>query len=215
MKMPPLTLEQVKNVCINAKATAPGLDHWDPRDFANFSDNAFGMITMMFNTIEDGASWPAELLKARAAFMSKDAEKYDNPLNYRVLTLLPVAYRRYATARLHSIKAWVASWDLPQICAGGIAKGAQDGWYRTAVQIENICLKGRWHTGGAIDIRKCFDQMPRTQLYALAKKAGMPQKLLETYMQFQEKITTYNTVQGGLGIPYKKSAVYPKETPYL
>ena len=77
------------------------------------------MLALMFNTIEAGAKWPCDLKVARAAFMSKGAGKYDDPLNYRVLTILPVPYRRWATARLYTMRPWISKWDLPQICAGG------------------------------------------------------------------------------------------------
>ena len=171
------------------------------------------MLALMFNTIEAGAKWPKDLKVARAAFMSKGAGKYDDPLNHRVLTILPVPYRRWAIARLYTLKPWISNWDFPQVCAGGIGKGAQDGWYRTATQLEHHELNDRWYTGGAIDIRKCFDQMPRTQLYTLAKKTGMPQQVLQTYMQYQEELKTYNTVQGGLGQPYSKRCGIPQGDP--
>ena len=37
---------------------------------------------------------------------------------------------------------------------GGIGKGAQDGWYRTAAILENWSINDIKYSGGAVDIRK-------------------------------------------------------------
>ena len=126
----------------------------------------------MFNTIEDGARWPKGNSKARTAFLSKMFGNNEDPMSYRSLTILSVPYRKWATARLETLKPWIQTWDTTEICAGGIGKGAQDGWYRTAAILENWSINDIKYSGGAVDIRKCFDLIPRPILYALANKNG-------------------------------------------
>ena len=54
----------------------------------------------MLNEIEKGTmQWPKPTLTARAAFMAKDPTKLEDALKYRVLTVLPVVYRKWASLR--------------------------------------------------------------------------------------------------------------------
>ena len=204
MPIRPLTVDDVATACQKANRIAAGLDHFAPEDFSRFSQKAYAHLAVLYNTIEDGANWPKDSYLARAAFLSKSHDQTDDPLAYRALTILNVLYRKWATARLATLRAWVATWDQKEICAGGIGKGGEDGWYRTAAMLENWEVNGTWYSGGAIDIRKCFDQIPRPVLYGLARKAGMPRKVLVAYLHFQEHLKSYNTIPGGLGEPYKK-----------
>ena len=53
----------------------------------------------------------------------------------------------------------------------------------------------------------------RPLIYMLARRAGMPEKVLDAYMRFQEGLATYNTVVGGLGDPYGKMCGLPQGDP--
>ena len=185
--LPRLTMQQRKDACINAGPTAAGLDHWKPTEFGQFSDNAYAMVALLFNTIEEGAKWPKDITLARSAFMSKSSDTYEDLLNYRVLTILPVPYRRWATASLHSLKPWIDDWDMPEIFAGGIGKGAQDGWYSTAAQLENFQLHKVWYAGGAVDIRKCVDQMPRSVIYSVGRHLPTSTQYREVWVMHTKK----------------------------
>ena len=92
----------------------------------------------------------------------------------------------------------------------GSEKGAEDGWYRTATLVDTLEINGTMYSGGPIDIRKCFDQVPRPVLYALARKAWMSEQVLTTYLNFQEHLRTYNTIPCGLREPFKRRCGIPQ-----
>ena len=106
------------------KNTAAGLDHWEPEEFGQFSNKVYEVLAVMFNAIEQCATCPDDMQHARAAFLSKDASKMDDPLNYRVRTILPVPYRRWATARLRTLKPWIAQWDMKEMCTGWLVQNS-------------------------------------------------------------------------------------------
>ena len=62
-------------------------------------------------------------------------------------------------------------------------------------------------------VSKFFDQIIRGLLYELARKAGMPEKVVGAYERFQEELTTMNTIMGGVGQPYKKPCGIPQGDP--
>ena len=109
-----------------ANNSAAGLDNFSPEDFKLLSDLTCDWLAYMLNAIEAGADWPDDLQSAKAAFLSKDPAKLDDPLEYRVLLILPVLYRRWASSRLKGLKPWMRKWQLETMFAGIEGFGAED-----------------------------------------------------------------------------------------
>ena len=93
---------------------------------------------------------------------------------YRVLLILPAIYRKWAATRLHDLYPWVQTWANSHMFAGIPGLGAADGWFATAIHLEHLTTSHTAYMGGAVDIMKCFDQIHRGLLYALALEAGIP-----------------------------------------
>ena len=106
------------------------------------------------------------------------------PLAYRILLVLPTVYRKWASARLAAMEDWIGTWATPEMFAGIKGKGAQDGWYDTAIAFELANAHGLPVTGAAADIHKCFDQIQRQVVYKTAEMAGMPKGILHAYKAF-------------------------------
>ena len=62
--------------------------------------------------------------------------------------------------------------------------GADEGWYLTQIVFESMRLHGKEMTADSIDVYKCFNQINRKLIYRLAKEAGMPRQVLDTYFQY-------------------------------
>ena len=116
--------------------------------------------------------------------------------------------------RHKNIKNWIAEWDHPQICAGCLHKGAEDGWWRTSLYLEVLKARKVKFTVGAVDIRKAFDQMPREIIYGILEKAGMPVQLLAAYKDFLEGLELHNSIGDGLGCAYKQKTGIPQGDPF-
>eukprot|EP00969_Alexandrium_andersonii_P322375 14243950-Alexandrium_andersonii.AAC.1 len=54
-------------------ATSPGPDGWMPAELKYLPAGAFGLLAALYNAVEEGASWPKEVLKARAVALPKTA----------------------------------------------------------------------------------------------------------------------------------------------
>ena len=83
--------------------------------------------------------WPKPVLTARAAFMAKDPTKLEDALKYRVLTLLLVVYRKWASLRLKNLEAWVEEWEVEELYT--VKGGAQAAWWVTALELEHLNCK--------------------------------------------------------------------------
>ena len=76
------------------KKSVGGLEGFSPSEFSILSDLTYQWLARMLNRIEAGAPWPTPLLHAKAVFLSKDVNKLEDPMAYRVLLILPTVYRR-------------------------------------------------------------------------------------------------------------------------
>ena len=114
--------------------------------------------------------------------------------------MLLAVYRLWSKTRLRHLHPWIDSWALPEMFAGVQGRGVQDASYQTAVEMdEAFVVHGECVTVGAMDIRRCFDQIIRQVVYKVAELAGMPTRVLESYKRYQESLRIRNTVAGVLG----------------
>ena len=95
-------------------------------------------------------------------------------MSYRIMKITSTFYRVYGTVRSKDLEDWTSKWALKNMFAGIPGAGAEEGWYLTQLAIETNRLLGIEVSAGSIDVFKCFDQLSRKLIYALAKEAGMP-----------------------------------------
>ena len=204
----PELLDEIRH----AKPTIGGLDGWTPHELGIISAKAAQLLADLLNAIEKGASWPLPLLQARAAFLAKGTDVED-PLDYRVLSILSPIYRRWASLRLQHLKGWINTWNLEEFYAGTGSNGAEDAWYQTGLAHEAARLQGQDITGGTADIWKCFDQVCREFVYLLLKIGGFPSRILHAYSSFHEGCVFYNSLAGSLGMPHRHPNGIPQGCP--
>ena len=161
--------------------------------------SAFQLLADFLNRIEKEGRWPTNLAIAKAAFLHKDDPVNAGPLDLRILLMVPSLNRRWASARLLAIDRWIKSWATSDMFAGLPGQGAQDAWYSTSILTEYLSCTGQQFSGGAADIYKCFDQIKRGIVYKRMKGAGIPEGILQGYINFQEALQVRNAVAGGLG----------------
>ena len=200
-------------VCTSSKKTAAGLDNWEPAELGMLSLTTFDWLAKLLNMVEDGRPWPDGLQHSKAAYLSKDQNRTDDPLAYRVLMILPASYRRWGTLRLKHLQPWTEKWGLPEMYAGVGSQGAEDAWYALAIHIGHLNLLDEDYTGGTVDIAKCFDQINRELVEQLAIRAGMPRGILSAYMRFQEALLVHNSVAGGIGQGFLRRTGIPQGCP--
>ena len=106
--------------------------------------------------------------------------------------------------RLADLEPWIKEWQLPEMYAGVPGVGAEEAWWTTAIDFEDLQCRGLHFTGGAVDIYKCFDQVVRSLVYAVARAAGMPARILTAYAAYHENLHIHNSISGGLGQAYAR-----------
>ena len=205
--------EAFRHTCVRASNSAGGLDGWDPIDFKLISPLGFSFLVDILNTIERGAPWPNGVKEGRLAFLAKDPSETEEPLSYRPLLVLPHLYRRWAAHRLQCLPSWIQTWSNDSMYAGIPDRGAEDAWWLSSVSMETWQAKGIPFSGSSADIAKCFDQLIRPLVYAVARTAGMPSRVLLPYQRYMEELTVRNSISGSLGKPYVRRCGIPQGCP--
>ena len=143
------------------------------------------------------------MTKARAVFLSKDPNDTTNPLAQRIQKITSAIYREWAGVRTRNLEDWIETWDHKSINSGMPGKGAMDGWYYTAFYNELSTVSNNRVSGGSIDIYKCFDQLNKPLIYKLAKKAGMPLKIVDACYRIIDNPESSYQISRHLGNPEK------------
>ena len=66
-------------------------------------------LLVLFALVENGAPWPTSLRQGKAVFIAKPGTSWEDPLTFRILLILPYAYRCWAKMRLRHLAPWIQS----------------------------------------------------------------------------------------------------------
>ena len=117
----------------------------------------------------------------KAFFLSKVQGFTTDPMDCRVLLILPRLYRRWAGLRLCDLESWVREWQLPEMYAGVPGGGAEMAWWQASLLREDAFHDQRDVIAGALDIYKCFDQIVPLLVEVTLSLAGCPWQVLGPY----------------------------------
>ena len=97
--MPRLTGEMLAEVVRRKGPTAGSLDGWGWREFKALPVSLFDGLARNLSRVEDLVVWPEGLLDANIAMIPK-SDGDATPLDPRPLSVLPIAYRIWASDRM-------------------------------------------------------------------------------------------------------------------
>ena len=107
VSLPRLSGEMLAEVVHRMGATAGSLDGWGWREFKAFPVSSFGGLARIFSKVEDTGVWPEGLVDAHIAMIPK-TDGDATLLGQRPLSVLPIAYRIWASVRMLQLGDWVS-----------------------------------------------------------------------------------------------------------
>ena len=111
VSLPCLTGQMLADVVQRKSATAGSLDGWGWREFKVLPVSWYDGLARILTKVEDTGVWPDGLLDAYIAMIPK-TDGDATPLGQRPLSVLPVVYRVWASARMCQLESWFKSWCL-------------------------------------------------------------------------------------------------------
>ena len=91
----------------------------------------------ILSKVEDLGVWPDRLLDAYTAMIPK-TDGDATPLGQRPLSVLPIVYRIWASARMGQLDGWFKSWVPESVFSAGGGRISVEAWYTSALDIEEV-----------------------------------------------------------------------------
>ena len=173
--LPRLTGQMLYDVVHRKSATAGSLDGWGWKELKVLPVSWFDQLARIQTKVEDLGVWPDGLLDAYIAMIPK-TDGDATPLGQRPLSVLPVVYRIWTSARMVQLEGWFKSWVPDSVFSAGGGRGSVEAWYTSAFDIEEVL-------SGSVDshvhlfvagVIKSFDTVDRGVLDAVLSSLGLP-----------------------------------------
>ena len=136
-ELPRLTGQMLSNVVHRKGATAGSLDGWGWRELKVFPVSWFDELARTLSKVQDVGVWPDGLLDAYITMIPK-ADGDATPLGQRPLSVLPIGYRIWASARMGQLGGWFRTWVLDSVFSAGSGRGSVEAWYTSSLDIEEV-----------------------------------------------------------------------------
>ena len=135
--LPRLTGQMLADVVLRKGVSAGSLDGWGWREFKVLPVSWFDELARILTKVEDLGVWPDGLLDAYITMIPK-TDGDATPLGQRPLSVLPVVYRIWASARMGQLEGWFKSWVPDSVFSAGGGRGSVEAWYTSALDIEEV-----------------------------------------------------------------------------
>ena len=208
--LPRLTGQMPADVVLRKSATAGSLDRGGWREIKVLPVSWFDELARILAKVEDTVVWPDGLLDAYIAMIPK-SDGDATFLGQRPLSVLPVVYRIWASARMVQLEGWFKSWVPDSVFSAGGGRGSVEAWYATALDIEDVL------TGAAdshvhlfvADAIKSFDTVDRRVLDCVLSSLGLLAWFRHAYFEYHLHVRLRFKLAAGLGEPWTRDEGCP------
>ena len=122
----------------------------------------YDVLARILTKVENTGVWPDGLLDAYITMFPKN-DGDATSLGQRPLSVLPVVYRIWASARMVQLEGWFKSWVPDSVFSAGGGRGSVEAWYTSSLDIEEV-LAGATDSHVHLfvaDVIKSFDTVDR------------------------------------------------------
>ena len=198
--MPTLTGDVLFEVVRKKSATAGSLDGWGWRELKVLPVAWFHGLAKILSRVEELGVWPDGLLDSYIAMILK-VDGDATPLGQRPLSVLPVVYRIWASARMVQLEPWFRSWVPPCVFSAGGWRSSVEAWFTTAIDIEEV-LSGVVQGDVLVfvaDVIKSFDTVDRGILDRVLSSLGLPGWFRHAYFEKHSLVRLRFKLAAGFG----------------
>ena len=135
--LPRLTGQVLAEVVQRKGVTAGSLDGWGWRELKVLPVSWYDGLARILTAVENTGVWPDGLLDAYIAMIPK-TDGDATLLGQRPLSVLPVLYRVWASARMGHLDGWFKSWVPASVFSAGGGCGSVEAWYTSSLDIEEV-----------------------------------------------------------------------------
>ena len=210
-----LTGQMLADVVQRKGATAGSLDGWGWRELEVLPVSWYDELARILTKVEDLRVWPEGLLDAYIAMIHK-TDGDATPLGQRPLSVLPIVYRVWASARMVQLEDWFKSWVPGSVFSAGGGRGSVVvAWYTSALDIEEVltgATDSHLHLFVA-DVIKSFGTVDRSILDRVLSSLGLPCWFRHAYFEYHAHVRLRFKLASGFGEPWTRDGGIPQGCP--
>ena len=94
-------------------------------------------LARILSKVEENGAWSEGLLDAYIALIP-ETDGDATFLGQRPLSVLPIVYRIWASARVGQLDGWFKSWVPDSVFSAGGGRGSVEAWYTSSLDIEEV-----------------------------------------------------------------------------
>ena len=192
---------------------ARGPDGWALQDLRSMPPSRVEQLLTFLALVESQhGTWPQQLVTGFVCLLNKHNGRTDTEA-YRPICLYSIVYRTWSGIRARQLLRCLRHY-LPEDQLGFVpGMSATSLWYAVQCEIE-LCCQGQIPLMGySTDIQKCFNNLPRLPLLALAAHVGVPWTVLRPWTNFLQRTERRIIVQGCVGHAIHSDRGFPEGCP--
>ena len=151
ISLPHLTGEMLAGVVRRKGATAGSLDGWGWRELKVLPVAWYDGLVRILSKVEDTGVWPDGLLDAYIA-MIPETDGDATTLGQRLLSVLPIVYRIWASARMGQLDGWFQSWVPQSVFSAGGGRSSVEAWYTFALDEYHAHVRFRFNLAAGLGV---------------------------------------------------------------
>eukprot|EP00438_Fugacium_kawagutii_P007572 Skav230249 [mRNA] locus=scaffold1266:50096:54652:- [translate_table: standard] len=164
----------------------------------------------LFRIAETDAKWPGKFGVARVVLLTKPDGQPNDAMGLRPITILSTIYRQWSSFRSQQVFEFLGSQLPPQI--GNIAKHISSdmlaAWF--ADTLENSQFYKAKLCGLVIDLKKCYNLIPRYPLAKLMIHMGIPEPYVIAHQGLLFQLARYLELAGEIKDLHSSSTGVPE-----
>ena len=157
--------------------TARGGCGFTASEMAQFPPSLLLWLFRIFQKCESGARWPKNWVLARVSMLAKTPHP-QSPFDARPITVFSILYRQWARVRSKQILSHMTSYMPRQVAMATSRIPADVAAAYVALQVEKANNEGSLLAGLGIDLRRCFNTLPRWPLEMAMRRLGIPSQYI-------------------------------------
>ena len=196
IEIPPISRDTRLATIRSRKATsAVGLDGVSRADLLAMPLPLHDAMLSLLSQVESTGKWPLQMMQGAVNALEKipGAETVNQ---YRPITILPIVYRLWSSIRGKSILEAISQ-IAPNGLRGNMPNCTSTSlWWELQSRIEASLYDGHPSTGLVSDLVKAFNLLPRTPIFHLASRIGLPAGIVRAWASAAGSITRRFVVHG-------------------
>ena len=188
--------------------SAKGPDGFDHLDLKHMPSGFKEGLVSLLNAIEQGAAWPTQLCQGYGICLPKHARAQAIG-EFRPIIILSSIYRSWSSLRSRACLRKLADLAAPGL-KGLPGRECGEIWHLVQALAEASLQQHLPLAGVISDVKKAFENVPRTPLFDLALHVGFPVQIIDPWRRFLHCFERRFLLRNQIGEPLKSNHGLPE-----